>query len=335
MIQYILVFNTHGLGDIVMSLPAIDLLLKKRKKKLIIVFKSSVEILLFKKSSIFLNNKSRFIIIEKNNYFKLIFKYFRINEVYFFGNSINTIRLLKPFFLFQRFKHAHPYIYKKDIDRNFIYNSKKIHKSLLYCKLVDASYKYTKRNYFVSKGCERIYFLKNKYLVFTPGSGILETHKRWSTKSYSKIVNYLLDFTSYDIVFLGSSIDQNTISDIINDVNKAYSSRIHDLCTKTTFDDLFKVLSFADLVVGTDNGLLHIANVFNLKIFAIFGPTNPCITGPKGDNVYFYNLNLTCSPCYQKDNIIVGCGNNVCLQNISSNNIINTFLYKYNFLFNE
>jgi hypothetical protein len=319
-----------------MSLPAIDLLLKKSKKIIIIVFKSSIEITLFKESTTFRNNKSRFILLQKNNLYSLIFKYFVINTVYFFGNSIKTISLLKTFFPFKQFKQAHPYIYKIESDSNCIYNQKRIHKSLLYCKLIDNNYNYSvKKLFFTTTNCKRFSFQKKKYIVIAPGSGILESHKRWSTEGYSKLVNYLLDFTTYDIVFLGSTADQNIISDVVKDIDKSYSSRMHDLSCRTTFKDLFSIFYLADLVVGTDNGLLHIANVFDIKIFAIFGPTNPYITGPNGDNVYFYNLNLTCSPCYQKDNIILGCGNNVCLKNISYHNVINTFLYNYSFLFNE
>ena len=56
-----------------------------------------IKIILFEESITFRNNKSRFILLEKNKLIKVAFKYFGITIVYFLGNNIKTVNFLKFF----------------------------------------------------------------------------------------------------------------------------------------------------------------------------------------------------------------------------------------------
>jgi ADP-heptose:LPS heptosyltransferase len=60
------------------------------------------------------------------------------------------------------------------------------------------------------------------------------------------------------------------------------------------------VISKAQLVIGTDSGLLHLAATLGKRVIGLFGPSPPFLTAPRfGKGVYLYEK-LPCSPCRQR-----------------------------------
>lgn len=54
------------------------------------------------------------------------------------------------------------------------------------------------------------------------------------------------------------------------------------------FDDLYDLacwLTSARLYVGNDSGITHLAAAVGVPVLAIFGPTDPAVWGPRGENV--------------------------------------------------
>ena len=316
-----------------MSLGSLLLLRKSTKNKIIIIFKSNIEIELFKLSTVYKKYNTGFIVLSKNNIYKILVLILNIRETFFFGNSLRFVRYYKFLFPFMKTFHAHAYLYHKSEDNLQLNNTLKIHKSKLYKNLVNLAYP---NNSDLSKSffhSDKVYFKNKNYLVFSVGSGPLETHKRWIPQNYTEVIDYLLKNTSYSIIFIGSSSDSKFINSILESKNLSNNSRIFNLVRKTSLDDLISIFMNAILVIGTDNGLLHLANSCNSRILAMFGPTNKYITGPTGEGVNYINLNLSCSPCYLKGGNTNGCGYNVCLENISSIHIINFLIYEYGNLF--
>jgi ADP-heptose:LPS heptosyltransferase len=57
-----------------------------------------------------------------------------------------------------------------------------------------------------------------------------------------------------------------------------------------------------DYFITPDSGLMHIASaVEKLKIIALFGPTDPSLTGPVGKNFTVLRDSLICIPCFKKE----------------------------------
>ena len=103
-----------------------------------------------------------------------------------------------------------------------------------------------------------MYVFFGRFIVFAVGSGI-ENHKRWSIENYVLILNYLLNNTNYSIYFVGSNSEASFINEIINNISHNYFSRITNLVNKTSFDSLLCLFHSSDLI-GTDNGIIHLAN---------------------------------------------------------------------------
>ncbi|HRS06876.1 MAG TPA: glycosyltransferase family 9 protein [Candidatus Ratteibacteria bacterium] len=80
--------------------------------------------------------------------------------------------------------------------------------------------------------------------------------------------------------------------------------------------------------IGNDSGVSHLASFLGLNTFIIFGPTNPEIWAPKGNNVTIIQTSAKCAPCnYQ---IRKQCDNTRCLTEISVEHIISTVIQTIN-----
>ena len=74
-----------------------------------------------------------------------------------------------------------------------------------------------------------------------------------------------------------------------------------DLTGKTSLVQLVSVMALADAVLTNDSGPMHIAALANTRVFALFGPTLPELTGPYGtEHLIFKNEGLPCSGCMKR-----------------------------------
>ena len=56
----------------------------------------------------------------------------------------------------------------------------------------------------------------------------------------------------------------------------------------------------SELMVSNDTGPMHVAAALGTPIFALFGPTEPCRTGPYRQVDHVLQLNLPCVPCLKR-----------------------------------
>lgn len=75
---------------------------------------------------------------------------------------------------------------------------------------------------------------------------------------------------------------------------------------------LCALLKKADMYVGGDTGVMHLAAFSGIPVLAIFGPTDPVVNAPFGPMHKIVRRNLPCSPCRNKD-----CAERICLTSIT------------------
>ena len=132
--------------------------------------------------------------------------------------------------------------------------------------------------------------LPDKYAVIVPGAR-WET-KRWHPERFGELASML----SIRSVIVGGESD----IDIAGIVVKNSGSNAVSIVGKTNLKELIEIMRNAKFVVTNDSGPMHIAAALNVPVFAIFGPTNPLRTGPYGKSHVIIRKGLECSPCYRK-----------------------------------
>lgn len=146
----------------------------------------------------------------------------------------------------------------------------------------------------------KLHFLPYSYprptLGLNPGASY-GWAKRWRPEYFAQVASKLS--LSYDIVIFGGKGEEEIcekISNILTSQNIAHKN----LCAKTSIKELCEHIAGLSLFITNDSGPMHIAAAFEIKTFAIFGPTNFTETSPYSKNAKILHLNLACQPCMRR-----------------------------------
>ena len=126
-----------------------------------------------------------------------------------------------------------------------------------------------------------------RYAVFLPGTN-WET-KRWPTEHFAACVGPLRERFGLETVIAGGAGDAPLAAQIPG---------ARDLTGKTNLRQLVALLERADLVIANDTGPMHIAAALGRPMVSIYGPTSPDRTGPYGRLDTVVQLDVECSPCF-------------------------------------
>src|SRR4030042_266151 len=162
--------------------------------------------------------------------------------------------------------------------------------------------------------------LKRPILGINPGA-TYGSAKRWLPERFSEIANWFIKDTSGSVVIFGGD---NEV-DIAQEIDKNILENKLFLAGKTSLRELIPLISECDVFVTNDSGPLHIAYAVKTPLVAIFGSTDPKLTGPPpemsdngGGKYVVVTPDLPCSPCFGRT-----CKNNDmrCMYAITSDDI--------------
>ena len=103
-------------------------------------------------------------------------------------------------------------------------------------------------------------------------------------------------------------------------INSLALDKAINLTGETNLKQLIALMKNADLVISGDTGPLHIANSVGTEIIALFGPTRPEITGPRGSgraHIFQHDVGCNREPCYH-----LTCPDNICMQSITAEEVL-------------
>ena len=70
---------------------------------------------------------------------------------------------------------------------------------------------------------------------------------------------------------------------------------------QTTLDELIAELRECQVLLTNDTGTMHLATLLGVPVVAIFGSTEPRLTGPLGDGNIVLRHQVECSPCFLRE----------------------------------
>jgi heptosyltransferase II len=321
----ILVFATHGLGDLVMAVPGL-LSLSRRGVEIDLVVKSKVEgelVCILRDHGLRINQVWFLGEYKKFNLIFLLYKIFQTeyDVIYptvglsalkynMFASLLRSPR--KVFFNYGPWRFSkHKYIpadgmHKSDINKQI----------LSYPPGVE--YQKSNDNSIIFNDVKRI-DLNVKVIILAPGSGSLESHKRWPIEYYNELSKRLIR-KGYFVKVVGSPAEKYLLDKFDEDIIN--NSSFESLIGKTNIKTLLGVLNRAKLLVSNCNGISHLASLTNIKILGLYGPTSYKFTGPSTDNLKVIKADIVCSPCYRRG-YIKGCKEPVCMKSIGVDKVFN------------
>lgn len=117
----------------------------------------------------------------------------------------------------------------------------------------------------------------DRYLCFHLGANW--ELKRWPAGHFAALAEFIYEKWRLPIVVTGSSADRPLIEILMSGIQKA---KIISMVGKTPLRVTACIYKRAACLVTGDSGPMHIASGIGAPVVALFGPTDPELTGPRG-----------------------------------------------------
>ncbi|MCK5834204.1 MAG: lipopolysaccharide heptosyltransferase II [Lentisphaeria bacterium] len=122
--------------------------------------------------------------------------------------------------------------------------------------------------------------------------------KTWPPKFFADVIQLVLEeVSSVEFWLLGTKAEASAGNEIVSLCKK---SVVHNLMGRTNLVTMVELLRSSDALVTNDSGPMHIASALNKKVFALFGPTDPELTGPYSKTSMIYKGDIGCGSCRKK-----------------------------------
>ena len=114
---------------------------------------------------------------------------------------------------------------------------------------------------------------------------------RWPTKLWGddKFAELVRQLPRDRVVVTGTAADRQRCERI--------AQGVRNLAGKTSLLELAETYRQCAVVITNDSGPMHLAAAVGTPVVAIFGPTDPALTGPYGSGHVVCHTGIPCSPC--------------------------------------
>jgi 3-deoxy-D-manno-octulosonic-acid transferase/heptosyltransferase-1 len=119
--------------------------------------------------------------------------------------------------------------------------------------------------------------------------------KLWTVEGFARLCDRIVSGLNMAVVFTGTGDD-----DVVAPIRSSMTEPSVSLVGQTSLQDLACLYKRASVVVSTDSGPMHIAAAVGTPTAALFGPTDPALTGPYGQGHRVVRKDTPCSPCFLK-----------------------------------
>jgi heptosyltransferase I len=134
----------------------------------------------------------------------------------------------------------------------------------------------------------------NKVICLHPGCGPNGRPREWGIENYISLANNLLsEDKNYFFLISGALADSSTSAKIANGIkfNKI------NVTGKYSLDRFIGILKKVDLLVCSNNGVMHIASSMGVRTMGLYGPTNALKWGVYNSDSIVMKSDKYCSPC--------------------------------------
>jgi len=133
-------------------------------------------------------------------------------------------------------------------------------------------------------------------LALAPGAEY-GSAKRWLPQRFAEVAAAVVAKLSVQWILLGTPKDTAVGETIARTLGHSCVNRIG----QTTLQQLIDELRECRLLLTNDTGTMHLASLLGVPTVAIFGSTEPRLTGPLGDGHVIVRHQVECSPCFLRE----------------------------------
>ena len=121
--------------------------------------------------------------------------------------------------------------------------------------------------------------------------------KRWPPERFRKTMELVSQKVACSWVILGTDRDRGLTSEIL----QGFEGKAEDLTGKTSLEELIERIQRLRVLLTNDTGTMHLADGLGIPLVAIFGSTEPRLTGPRSSTSTVLRHQVECSPCFLRE----------------------------------
>jgi lipopolysaccharide heptosyltransferase II len=121
--------------------------------------------------------------------------------------------------------------------------------------------------------------------------------KRWLPERFAEAAKLIAEQRDVQWMLFGTKRDAAIGAEICKVLGDRCTNRIG----QTTIEQLIDELRECRLLLTNDTGTMHLASLLGVPVVAIFGSTEPRLTGPLGDGHIVLRHQVECSPCFLRE----------------------------------
>src|SRR5947207_5280807 len=121
--------------------------------------------------------------------------------------------------------------------------------------------------------------------------------KRWLPERFAEAAAAVSAQAQAHLILLGTKSDLAIGEQIAKTLGDSCTNRIG----QTTLDQLVEELQQCRLLLTNDSGAMHLAAFLEIPVVAVFGSTEPRLTGPLGHGHIVLRHQVECSPCFLRE----------------------------------
>jgi lipopolysaccharide heptosyltransferase II len=131
----------------------------------------------------------------------------------------------------------------------------------------------------------------DRIVTLAPGTSGRRSVKEWTDDGFAAVGRYLID-CGFKPVVLGTQLATRVVEE---------NEGILDLSGRTSLGDAVAILARSAALVAVDSGILHLGAAVGTRVVGLYGPSNPEITGPRGEGHVVLRSGIECSPCIRTE----------------------------------
>jgi heptosyltransferase-2 len=121
--------------------------------------------------------------------------------------------------------------------------------------------------------------------------------KRWLPERFAEVIKRIHEDTGAEWRMFGVEKDRELAGNILAQAAVPCVDRVG----KTTLRELIDELRQCDVLLTNDTGTMHLAAFLGVPVVAIFGSTEPALTGPLGAGHVVLRKKVECAPCFLRE----------------------------------
>jgi len=200
--------------------------------------------------------------------------------------------------------------------------------SLLDCRLLDPKPRLSVSDALAASVATQLlktHGISGRYAVVSPGGGVTwgrdARYKHWPVAHFAELLRRLRERGCFDgVVILGAGHEK----EIGESLERSLGGPVANLCGKTGIMQAVAVCKGAQVFIGNDGGLVHLAATQDIPIVAFYGPADPLVYGPypRQKNFLEVSKRLACQPCYKGFRYNKACDRIACLNDLTPQDVL-------------